>query len=90
LDFFTLDDISVVPIPLPTPQAIQQEGQTVNFAWNTVSGLIYQLQYTTNLAQGQWTNLGPPTTANGSTLSASEVIGPSTQAFYRVILQLSL
>ena len=89
-DYFTLDDVSVTPIPFPNVTSIQPEGQTVNITWNTTAGLSYQVQYATNLNQPEWTNLGTPTLANGTTLSTTEVIGATKQAFYRVVLILSL
>ena len=59
-----------------------------NLTWNAVSGLVYQVQYTTNLLQPNWLNLGPSMTANNSTLTVSDTNGPSSspQRFYRVLL----
>lgn len=85
-DYFCLDDVSVLPVPLPTIQNIQQAGQTVGITWNSLSGLVYQVQYVTNLLQGQWTYLGSPITATGYSATASEDIGAGTQEFFRVAL----
>jgi hypothetical protein len=43
------------------------------------------VQYTTNLAQAGWINLGIPITASNSVISASDFIGLEQQRFYRVL-----
>jgi hypothetical protein len=85
-DYFVLDDISVFPVPLPTIQSIQQAGQTVGISASALPGLVYQVQYTTNLFQPQWTNLGNSVTATGDSVTVSENIGADTQEFYRMVL----
>ena len=69
---FALDDVSVVPIPLPSFQSIRQSSGTVNFTWTTMAGLAYQIQYKTNLTSANWINLGGPTNATSGTMSASD------------------
>ena len=83
---FALDDVSVVPIPLPSLQSIRESSGTVNFTWTTMAGLAYQIQFQTNLASANWLNLGGLTNATSSTMSASDVIGPGSGRFYRVAL----
>jgi hypothetical protein len=83
---FALDDVSVVPIPLPSFQSIGESSGTVNFTWTTLAGLPYQIQYKTNLAAANWINLGSPTNATGATMSASDVIGSASKRFYRIAL----
>lgn len=79
-----LDDVSVTAINLP---AMQQPGITngsVRLTWTTMSGLVYQLQYKTNLMQNAWINLGSPITASGGTLTTTDVAPTDKQRFYRL------
>jgi subtilase family serine protease len=74
---------------LAPPLAFQMVTQTNNailFAWNTVTGLVYQVQYNTNLLQTNWLNLDSPITATNTTTTASNMIGTDPQRFYRVWL----
>jgi hypothetical protein len=84
--YFALDDVSVVPIPPPSFQAILRTNGAVKLTWTTVAGLAYQLEYKTNLTSANWINLGSPTNATSSTMSASYAIGPGSGRFYRVAL----
>ena len=83
---FGLDDVSVVSVPLPTVQSVRQVGSAVNLTWTTLAGLAYQVQYKTNLASTNWSNLGGLTNATGSATSASDTISPGAPRFYRVAL----
>ena len=83
---FALDDVSVVPIPLPSFQSIRQSGGTVNFTWTTLAGLAYQIQYKTDLTSANWINLGSPTNATSGTMSVSDAIGSALRRFYRIAL----
>jgi hypothetical protein len=51
-----------------------------------VAGLIYQVQYKTNLLQAGWINLGKPLIAtNGNlTLSDTNAIHSTPQRYYRL------
>ena len=81
-----LDAVSVMPIPLPSFQSAVRANGAINLTWNTMAGLAYQLQYTTNVASANWINLGGPTNATVGTMSASDVIGPGSMRYYRVAL----
>jgi hypothetical protein len=83
---FALDDVSVVPIPLPSVQSILATKGVVNLTWTTMAGLAYQIQYKTNLTSATWINLGSPTKATSGTMSASDFIGPGSTRFYRIEL----
>jgi subtilase family serine protease len=82
--FFGLDDIALQPIPTPTFSAVAATNNAIQFTWNSLAGLIYQIQYSTNPAQADWINLGSSVTATGFTFTATNSIGPDTQRFYRV------
>ena len=83
---FALDDVSVMPLPLPSFQSVLNTNDAVHLTWSTVAGLAYQLEYKTNLTSANWINLGSPTNASGSTMSASDAILPGSGRFYRVAL----
>jgi hypothetical protein len=82
--YFGLDDVSVQPIPAPSFRSVAQTGNSLTFTWNSLAGLAYQVQYSTNLVQTNWINLGSAITATDFTTTATNVIGPDPQRFYRV------
>lgn len=70
------------------PPVIQSDGQSGNlfvFTWSAAATQMYQVQFTTNLAQNAWTDLGSPIAATNSTASAFDAMSNS-QKFYRVVL----
>jgi hypothetical protein len=77
-----------IPITVPAPvfQSVTGTGGTVTFTWSAVASAVYQLQYCTNLAQGDWSNLGSAITATNTVMSASDSIGPDPQRFYRLLV----
>jgi hypothetical protein len=87
-DFFVLDSVSVTAVmsaPAPTLQAPVATNGSVQLAWTALAGLEYQVQYTTNLAQPNWINLGSVITATTNPMTTSDNIGPDPH-FYRVAL----
>ena len=55
--------------------------------WSAVAGQTYQLQFSTDLTQNNWTNLGKlifPT--NGVMTTSDSNAAGSPQRFYRVVL----
>jgi hypothetical protein len=81
--FFGLDDVLVQPVPIPALQSVRSNS-SLQFSWNSVSGLVYQLQYSTNLSKNNWTNLGSAINATNSSASTSTPIGPDPQRFFRI------
>jgi len=81
-----LDDISLTSVPLPMLQSAVKTNGGVKLTWNALTGLLYQVQYKTNLTQGNWINLGGVTTASNSIVNASDVAPADPQRFYRVQL----
>ena len=77
-----------IPITVPAPvfQSVTGTGGTVTFTWSAVVNVVYQLQYRTNLTQGNWSSLGSAITATNAVMSASDSIGPDPQRFYRLLL----
>ena len=82
--YLALDDISVMPVPVPSVQMAATTGSTIGFTWNAMTGLVYQVQYKTNLAQTGWINLGGAIPGTNSTLRTSDAIGTDPQRFYRL------
>ena len=58
----------------------------VIMSWNTLAGQSYQLQYTTNLTQNNWSDLGGAITATNSKIINLDSFGTNDQRFYRVVL----
>jgi len=77
-----------VPIELidatPIIQGALMENGSLTFSWNSLAGLVYQVQCNTNLMQTNWINLGNVLTGADATLSFTNSIGPDPQRFYRV------
>jgi hypothetical protein len=86
--YLGLDDISVMPIPVPAFMSATKISSTFNLTWGTMTGLIYQVQYKTNLLQTNWINLGKPLVATNGNLTVSDTnaIGSSPQRFYRLMV----
>lgn len=84
--YIGLDDVSVQPFVVPPLafQSINRSGSSLQLTWNSSSGVVYQLQYNTNLGGTNWVNLGNPITATTSTVSTSTDITNGPEAFYRV------
>ena len=64
---------------------IPQPHGNLAFTWTALAGHTYQVQFLTDLTQTNWTDLGNPIAATNNTASASDVIGPYAQRFYRVV-----
>ncbi len=76
--------ILVVSATLPQFQSVTVANNTINFSCSAVAGLRYQVQYTTNLAPSDWTDLGDVVLATNSTLMVTGAVNGSSQRFYRV------
>jgi subtilase family serine protease len=86
--YLGLDDISVTPIPVPAFRTATKTSSSFNLTWGTMTGLVYQVQYKTNLVQTNWINLGKPLIATDGNLTVSDTnaIGSSRQRFYRLMV----
>ena len=85
-DAFTLDNVSVTAVPAPTLQALALVGGSYQLSWTALPGVLYQMQYSTDLAQVNWIDLGSAVTATSNPMSAPVTIDPVAQRFYRVVL----
>lgn len=78
--------LTVVPPAAPVIQSVTQTNGTLTLTWTTEAGAVYQPQFLADLSSTNWTNLGPPITASGTTLGATDSIANASQRFYRVAL----
>jgi uncharacterized repeat protein (TIGR03803 family) len=78
-------DISPISTSLVLTSITQSSG-TIAFTWSGQSGQSYQAQFTTNLAQANWSNLGSPVTATNGIGSQTDSDTVDAQRFYRVYL----
>jgi hypothetical protein len=64
---------------------VSVSSNTMTLRWEAVSNHIYRVQYKNNLSDLIWTNLGADTAAMNNFATATDVIGPNPQRFYRVL-----
>lgn len=81
--YFGLDDISVTHIPALAMKTAMQSAGTLGLTWAAATGLVYQVQYKTNLTQAAWINLGKPVPATSNKLTVTDTIS-SPRRFYRL------
>ncbi len=84
--YLGLDDIAVYPVQPPQFQTWTLTNGTINFSWSAQTGQLYQVQFTTNLAQNLWTNLGGALSTTNPSITATDAAAVSLQRFYRVLL----
>jgi hypothetical protein len=86
---FVMDNVTVVPHTTPAVapllQHLTQAGGIITFDWVAQMGYTYQVQYSTNLSQPNWINLGAPLTATNSILTVSDA-HTNLQQYYRLLL----
>ena len=85
--FLGLDDVGATPIPTPAIKSTFRTPKAFNLVWNTTPGLVYQVQYKTNLFQPDWLNLGSSLSATNTLLTFSDTNNPdaSPQRYYRLV-----
>jgi len=71
---------------VPELQSLTLTNGTLNLAWSTEAGGIYQLQASASLNTLNWTNLGSLVTATNGILSFTDAVTNAPQRFYRVSL----
>jgi hypothetical protein len=76
--------LTVLGLP-PQFQAATQAGTSLMFTWSAMTGQTYQVQYSSDLAPANWTNLGNPISATSATTTTSDRM-TNSQRFYRVVL----
>jgi hypothetical protein len=83
--YFGFDEITVLPVAPPTLQAAASGSGTIQLFWNSTPGVVYQLQYRTDL-QSNWQPLGEMLTAADPTSNAADSLGGDPQRYYRVVV----
>jgi len=78
---FTNNLVVVLP---PTIQTVLQTLGAIQFSWTATTGQVYQVQYKNSLADTNWNNLGDSFTATNPIVTSSDVMGQTSQKFYRV------
>ena len=87
--YFGLDDVSVIPIPATSfqPATVTATNNNLKFTWNAMTGLVYQVQFKTNLLQANWTVLKSITATNTAiTFVDTNPVAGFPQKFYRLLL----
>ena len=82
-DGFGLDDVTLTPIPAPSFRSVGTTNHAIAFTWNSLTSIVYQVQYSTNLTRTNWANLST-NTATGSILTFTNSYGADRQRFYRI------
>jgi uncharacterized repeat protein (TIGR03803 family) len=72
--------------PAPVLLSVQPTNNAVELSWSAVAGRIYQLQFSSNLAQHVWSNVGLPAAATGSIVVAIDPSPLVARRFYRVAM----
>jgi len=78
--------LSVPGADAPKIISSASSGRTLTLSWLALRGRSYQLQFTTNLALTNWSNIGPIISATNTSAMASDSDEPNPQRFYRVAL----
>jgi subtilase family serine protease len=87
--YLGLDDVSLVPIPTAAFQttSLTATNNNLKFVWNSLTGLVYQVQFKTNLLQTNWLVLKSITATNTvTTFADTNPITAMPQKFYRLQL----
>jgi len=78
--------VTVLDPASPLRMSIEPGATTeVRIRWPAVPGRSYQLQHRLSLADGVWSNLGPPLQAATTTIEVTNQLGQDPQRFYRVL-----
>ena len=81
----TLVNGTLTVVVAPTIQSETSTSNAFNFTFSSISNQMYQVQYSTNLSQTNWFNLGGPVMATNSAVTISDG-GSAPFKFYRVTL----
>jgi len=73
-------------VPVPSFEAPTIVSGAIQLSWNSVSGVSYQMQYTSTLSPADWVNIGSSITATASSTTVFETLGTGSGGFYRVMI----
>jgi hypothetical protein len=74
------------PPPIPHVAAMNRTTNGFGFSWSAQPGLFYQVQFETNLLQGNWITLLGSTLATNWQMPFFDTAATSSQRFYRVLV----
>jgi len=77
---------TVLVLVRPAFESIQRSNDVVSITWHAIPGQVYRVQYQSEAADGNWSNLGPDVTADGPTQVTTDPASAATHRFYRVQL----
>ena len=77
------DDFQISAVPQASPHLSIRISQ-VEVCWESLTNMIYQVQYSTALTSNTWVNLGGAVPGNGFTNCISDVL-TSPRRYYRVV-----
>jgi hypothetical protein len=81
-----LDNVSVTPVTLPYIEAITKTNSTATLRLNALAEYQFQLQYTTNLIQQNWINIGSPALPTGYPWYVTDPGATDDQRYYRMLM----
>jgi len=83
--------LTVATVPNISVAALDKNTGTFSFSWPSSIGSTYQIQYKTNLAQANWSNLGAAIPGTGLSMSISDTNAAASdpQRFYRIVVSSS-
>jgi len=78
---------SVFPAPVFSNLSMSLQGGNFSASFQTINGVQYEIQYTTNLSLpfSQWTTLNTMT-GNGSAINITDSTAPDAARFYRILI----
>jgi hypothetical protein len=87
--FIALDDVTLMPLasslnPVINATIAKANLNTYALTWNSISGLVYQVQYSATLRPPNWINLST-NSATGPTLSVTNTTASNPEGFYRIV-----
>jgi hypothetical protein len=71
--------------PILQSATVSQSGGAFNIGWNTPPGQVCQVQYTTDLTEPCWINLGGLVTVTNGTVCVTDSL-TNSQCFYRLVV----
>lgn len=87
--YFGLDDVSLKAVTNSAAiKSMVRAANSFQLVWNTAPGMVYQVQYKTNLLQADWIDLGAATSAQTNALKMTDTNAFlfSPQRYYRLLM----
>ena len=77
---------SVTVMPHPAFESVALSNSVLTLTWSAISNETYRVQYTTNLAGTNWSELSPDVAASGPTATQTDSVSSDLQRFYRILV----